>query len=119
MASSRKQPIHTTAEIFAYSEAVKDARLIQFRLSELGVNLTLPLMIQVDNRGVQSFATGSCVDTKLRGIWDLRSAWVKELRNLEQVKPVKIATSFNCADGLTKCLPERKFISYLDNCVRG
>ncbi len=61
--AAKKQPqttySSTATEIFAYSEAVKDARLIQFRLSELGVNLTLPLMIQVDNRGVQSFAKGS------------------------------------------------------------
>ena len=42
-------------------------------------------------------------ESRLRGCFDLRSAWVKELQDAGLVKAVKVATDLNIADLLTKC----------------
>ena len=43
-------------------------------------------------------------NTKLRGIYDTREAWVQELRNKFKVKAVKVHTDKNLAVMFTKCL---------------
>ena len=47
--------------------------------------------------------------SKLRGLVDLRWAWVCELRNQEKVRVTKVNTAYNKADILTKCMPAYKF----------
>ena len=42
--------------------------------------------------------------TKLKGIFDLRSQWIKELQNKGKFKAVKVDTTKNLADELTKPL---------------
>ena len=41
--------------------------------------------------------------TKLKGTFDLRAAWVKELQDQEVIKVQKVNTLVNVADLLTKC----------------
>ena len=43
-------------------------------------------------------------NSKLKGIFDLREQWVKELRDKRRVKAVKISTDKNVADMMAKCL---------------
>ena len=45
----------------------------------------------------------------MRGIIDMRWAWVKELRNKKKIKVLKVDTESNKADIFTKCLPAYKF----------
>ena len=119
---SKRQPStsysSTAAEIYAYSEGVRDAKRANSVLSEMGINLPFPLVVQVDNKGVKSFATGSCVESKLKGVWDLREEWVKELRDVGMVKPMKIPRSDNCADGFTRCLNAKEFRQFVSICKK-
>ena len=66
----------------------------------------MPGRIFVDNTagvGV-SFQNGTNPNSKLKGIFDLREQWAKELRDKRGVKAVKISTDKNVADMMTKCL---------------
>ena len=58
--------------------------------------------MQVDNSQAKSFAEGTCVHSKLRGTFDVRSGWVEELRKEGEVIVKKISTEDNFADLLTK-----------------
>ena len=60
--------------------------------------------IFVDNSSGISFQQSTNTNTKLRGIYDMREAWVQELRNKFKVKAVKVHTEKNLADMFTKCL---------------
>ena len=97
------------AEIYALSETVRAARLVQWRCAEMNMNVSSPLVVQVDNEQARVFADGNCLQSQLRGVIDMRAEWVKELRDKQLVKVVHINTEKNKADLLTKCLPNYKF----------
>jgi hypothetical protein len=98
-----------TAEIYALSETVRTAQLTVWRLRELGVKTPEPVVVQVDNQQAISFQRNTCLLSKMRGIIDMRWAWVKELRDKKKVKVLKVDTESNKADIFTKCLPAYKF----------
>ena len=104
---SNKQPITSyssaTAEIYAFSEAVKDTQSLLWRAEDLGVRVTWPCKIKEDNAATVSFQKATVVDTKMKGVYNLRWNWVKELRDAEKVEAVKVSTDANVADLLTKC----------------
>ena len=83
-----------------------------WRLRELGVNTPEPVVVQVDNQQAISFQRNTCLLSKMRGIIDMRWAWVKELRNKKKIKVLKVDTESNKADIFTKCLPAGKFHAY-------
>ena len=91
-----------TAEIYALSEAVKNARLFQWRGQELGLPLSNPISIKVDNLQARSFARGTCVASKIRGTFDMRAEWVGELRNSGAIEVDYVTSTNNLADLLTK-----------------
>ena len=112
--SSKKQNDSTAyssalAEIYALSETVRAARLFAWRCEEMGMQITLPLCVQVDNQASISFQYNTCLQSRLRGCVDLREAWVQELRDQDKVKTVKVESARNKADILTKCFPTYKF----------
>ena len=61
--------------------------------------------MRVDNKQAISFQQRTCANTKLKGVFDLRWAWVRELQDCNLVRAVYLNTHYNCADLLTKCLP--------------
>ena len=91
------------------SETIRGAFQIRNKADELGIDMPLPLKIQVDSKGARSFADSSCPDSKILGIWDLRDDRIRQMRDRGQVQTVAVHTDKNQADILTKCLPERKF----------
>ena len=91
-----------TAEIYALSDCVKQAKLYQWRAQEMGVKVNNPICIKVDNLQAKSFSRGTCVETKLRGTFDMRSDWVAELRSALEVQVDYVSTTNNYADLLTK-----------------
>ena len=97
------------AEIYALSEAVRCAKLYAWRAEELGISVTWPLVLQVDSKGSISFQGSTCAQSRLRGVIDLREAWVKELRDRGVIVTSKIHTDQQLADCMTKCLPNYKF----------
>ena len=60
--------------------------------------------MQVDSKQARSFANDTCPNSKIRGSFDLREDWVEEVRNLEHVKTVDVASENNLADLFIKCL---------------
>ena len=97
------------AEIYALSESVRVARSVAWRCEEMGMKLQYPLCVQVDNRQSKTFQEGTCVKSKLRGVVDMRDAWVQELRDLAKVKVKWVPGHLNKADLLTKCFPNWLF----------
>ena len=55
--------------------------------------------------------------TKLKGVFDLRLNWVKELTDRKIITAGKVHTDVNLADQLTKPLPARK-LKELDQCMK-
>ena len=110
---SHKQPEtavnSAVAEIYALSETVKSAMALGSRAEEMGVEVDRPLCMQVDNAAAVSFQRSTCPQSKVIGWIDAREARVRELRDQSKIKVVKVDTSVNCADILTKGLPTYKF----------
>ena len=59
----------------------------------------------VPNRSCDRLLTqhSTCSASKLRGVYDQRSDWIKELKNQATVTETKVDTDKNLADLLTKC----------------
>ena len=72
---------------------------------EMGIRVKWPAEIFVDNAAGVSFQHSTNPQTKLKGIFDKRHSWVMELRDKQKVKAMKVETTKNVADTLTKCLP--------------
>ena len=53
-------------------------------------------------------------DSRIKGIFDLRWQWVRDLQNSDEVKAVKVDTKNNLADILTKCMTRVTYNSLLD-----
>ena len=91
------------AEIYAISTAVQNMQLWLWRCEEQGIEVDWPGVLYVDNAAGISFSHKTNPQSKLKGCFDLRAAWVNELQNAECVKTVKVDTDINIADLLTKC----------------
>ena len=63
-----------------------------------------PIQVQVDNKAGISFQQSYCtnMDSRLKGIYDLRLEWVRELKYKSVVTAIKVDTLDNIADILTK-----------------
>ena len=85
-----------------YTRHVKILRICVYR--DLGRHVEYPIKIQVDNAAGVSFQHSTCASSKLRGIFDMADKWVQELKNVKVVDAVKVDTTKNLADMLTKCL---------------
>ena len=57
-------------------------------LLQMGIHIEWPGRIFVDNAAGVSFQNGTNPNSKLKGIFDLREQWVKELRDKRRVKAV-------------------------------
>ena len=105
---SNKQPVTSLssacAEIYAMSECVKESRLISWISEDMNCQVCWPLKIQVDNAAGESFQHSTCASSKMKGVYNMRWNWVKELRNTKEIITKHIDTKKNLADMLTKCL---------------
>ena len=105
---SNKQPdtamSSAAAEIVAMSECMKDVRLRMWIAEEIGIPIVWPAEIQVDNKAGVNFQNKMNPDSKLKGVFDMRLGWLKELHDKQMFKAVKVCTSKNLADSLTKPL---------------
>ena len=74
----------------------------------MGLTMTKPFKIEVDNQAAIIFTKGSAQKTKMKHI-DCRLEWVRMLRNKEIVKVEHIPTKENLADIFTKILDKSTF----------
>jgi hypothetical protein len=104
---SKEQPktcfSSAASEVFAFSEAVKDARLLLWRAEELGVNVKYQFTMLEDNAATVSYQQSTTPYSKLRGVYNLRDNWVLELKDSNVVRAEKVHTDLNVADLFTKC----------------
>lgn len=104
---SNKQPqsvfSSAAAEVYAFSEAVKDARVLLWRAEEMGMQVKYPFKMLEDNAATVSFQKSTTPYSKLRGVYNLRDNWVQELKDKNVVSAVKVHTDLNVADLFTKC----------------
>ena len=104
---SNKQPktafSSAASEVYAFSEAVKDARLLLWRAEEIGIDVKYPFTMLEDNAATVSFQKSTTPYSKLRGVYNLRDNWILELKNEGIVKAKKVHTDLNLADLFTKC----------------
>ena len=91
------------AEVYAFSEAVKEANSLLWRAEEAGIKVKWPINIFEDNKATISFQQSTQPSTKLKGVYNLRWHWVLELRDTNKYMATKVATDQNIADLLTKC----------------
>ena len=110
---SHRQPVTSVssaaAEICAMYDAVVAARLYKWRCEEMGMHIPSPLLIQCDNTQGVSFQHGSCKTSNIRGTFDLRSQWVRELRDAKEIRTTHVPGGANPADLFTKCHPGATF----------
>ena len=97
------------AEIYARSEAVKCGRLFQWRCEEMGMPMEWPMKIWVDNDQAVVFQKGTCVNSKLKGTFDMRLKWIGELKESSIIQGAKADRENNLSDILTHCQPSGKF----------
>ena len=86
------------------SEAVKDAIIRLWVAEDMHVTVTWPMVLHVDNAAGESFQHSTCGVSKLKGVFNLREAWVRELKDEGLVNAVHVDTTKNLADMLTKGL---------------
>ena len=91
------------AEIYALSTAAQALKTTYYRAQELGVDAQFPGTLYVDNAAGVSFQRRTNPDTRLKGTFDLRAAWVQELQDQQVITVEKVHTALNIADLLTKC----------------
>ena len=105
---SQRQPVTAqswaAAEIVALSECMKDVNLRMWVAEEIGQKVVWPVEIKVDNKAGVSFQNNMSPNSKLKGAFDMRLGWLKELHDKKKWKAVKIPTAVNLADELTKPL---------------
>ena len=70
----------------------------------MGIKAKYPREIFIDNAAGVSFQRCTNPDTQIKGVFDLRDEWVRELRNSKKVSALKVDTVKNIADMMTKCL---------------
>ena len=70
----------------------------------MGITVKYPIEIFIDNAAGVSFQRCTNPDTQIKGVFDLRDEWVRELRNSKKVSAMKVDTAKNIADMMTKCL---------------
>ena len=85
------------------SECCREARLIAWIAEEMGRKVPWPLVVYVDNAAGVSYQHSTCASSKMRGVYDQRSDWVKELKDQSSVTAEKVKTDKNLADLYTKC----------------
>ena len=110
---SNRQPVTAdspaVSEIYALKEGIKDGKLIQWVAEEMGIPVSYPFVVQVDNRQAQSFQWDTCPNSKIRGSIDMRESWVKDMRDSSVVRTEYVCGEDNLADMFTKCLMGPRF----------
>jgi hypothetical protein len=114
---SRRQPVTAVspaeAEIYAMREVVVAGRLMQWVAEEMGMTVKWPFVVKSDSTQAVSFQRATSPASKLRGCFDLRDLFVKELRDQEVVTSEHVLRDLNVADMLTHPLSGREF----SNCL--
>ena len=87
-------------------------------LEEFGREVTWPLQVKSDSSGAVAFQGGNVFDTKLKGCFDKREAWVTEMQDLDILEARKIDKKINWSDMMTKCLKGTEFRRQVEGIIQ-
>ena len=96
------------AEIYAAANATYDFFNISYVAEEAGLEVHLPIILQIDNAACEAFINHTADRTKLKHI-DCRQEWVKMIRNKKILLPTHVDSADNLADLFTKILDKGTF----------
>ena len=118
---SNRQPKTTNSpvesEVYALSVGCKDLRLMGWVLEDMGVSVDWPMRLGLDSIGAKSFKEDTCPTSKLRGCFDYREKWVRQLKEDREIVLYKVTDSENISDVFTKCMGPSSF-AYRINQIR-
>ncbi|CAH0483071.1 unnamed protein product [Peronospora belbahrii] len=99
----------TESEFVAASEAGRELHGIREALTEIGVTLTLPLTMHIDNQAAIVQIAGEATSTKAKHI-DVRVKYLCEQARRGIVVPVYVKSELMLADVITKALDASKLV---------
>ena len=115
---SKKQPktsrSSAEAEIYALSDTLADARLLQWKMIDINIRVPDKITIKVDNNQAKVFANDETISSRLRTAFSLKEAWVQEIKDAGEVDVIQIPADINVSDMLTKVQPGTKVKKYID-----
>ena len=89
------------AELVALSECVKDVKFVMKILEDLGIKVSCPVTVRVDNVGAIFLAENATTSQRTRHI-DIRYKWVSEFIENGEIEVIFVKTLENDADIFTK-----------------
>ena len=98
-------------ETVAMGETLKLGTHMSYVGDEMGAKLTYPLNIYVDASAAKGFADSVGKNTRMKHI-DVRRAWIKQLRDRDFVRFMRVPGTENLADFFTKLLVGSIFTRY-------
>ena len=110
---STRQPdtsdIPAVSELYAIKEIVKDARLQHWVAEEMGLIVTWPFTLKTDSQQCVGFTEDSWAKSNMRGSFDWRADWVREVKDKSPVVFEHVAGGIILADMIAKCLKAWNF----------
>jgi histone deacetylase 1/2 len=104
------------AEFYALSEASKEIKFIVQILISMGIPVTIPIIIRVDNVGAIFMADNSSASSRTKHM-DTRYHFVREFVEENFIKIIFVKSSENVADGYTKNTSGDIYEEHLDKYV--
>jgi hypothetical protein len=71
----------------------------------MGIDAPFPFRVKVGSTQTKSLIEDTCAKSKIRGSFDLREAWIQEVRDDTVVEIEQVDTSISLADLFAKRLP--------------
>jgi len=115
--SSKKQPTialsSTEAEYMALTHAGKEAVFLQNLYGDIGIQITAPLFLLVDNQSAIALAENPIFHARSKHI-EVRQHWIREKIEDGRIRLEYTPTSDQVADIFTKPLNAEKFVKFRD-----
>ena len=83
-------------------------------MKDININVPDKIIIKVDNNQAKVFANDEVVNSKLRTAFSLKGAWVKEIKDKDEVQVIQIPADINVSDMLTKVQSGTKVKRYIN-----
>ena len=110
---SKKQPktsiSSAQAEVYALSDIISEAKHIAHKMDDINLNVKWPITIGVDNEQAKKFSNDVTSSTKLKSVFNLKDARIKEMKDDGIVNTIHVGSSNNPADLYTKVHSNSRF----------
>lgn len=104
------------AEYYSLSEAAKEIKFIAQTLLTMGLKVTLPIIVRVDNIGAIFMAENASAMSRTKHV-DLRYHFLREYVEEGFLRIIFVRTANNVSDGFTKNVTADTHINHMDHFV--